>query len=192
MNSHYREKSADTEALRQRLVSLITDCQGIKRKAKRIAQGRDPRRRAEVTEVRHLAERIDYETRELFFLLPEHLRPTGVPRLSAPRTLRAPYVRPRNLAESKPGKPIPREVRWPDWTIEMILALADAYYARHGRWPDRYSGRVSETSSDTWVGIDIALRRGNRNLPGGSSLAKLLWEYRGVRTSSMLPLHSGL
>ena len=40
-----------------------------------------------------------------------------------------------------------------------------------------------------WSRIDDALIVGNRSLPGGSSLARLLAEYRGVRNRKALPTY---
>ena len=65
-------------------------------------------------------------------------------------------------------------------TIKQILAWADAYKAASGDWPKQDSGQVTGTNK-TWGGINSALSRGNRGLPSGSSLAKLLSEHRGVR-----------
>ncbi len=71
-----------------------------------------------------------------------------------------------------------------------ILAWADAYFARRRRWPDRNSGPVSGQIDLIWCGIDLALRKGNRGLPGGSSLPQLLAEQRGVRNRMRLPRFS--
>ena len=40
---------------------------------------------------------------------------------------------------------------------------------------------------EKWIGIADALARGQRNMSGGSSLAQLLAEKRGVRNRSGLP-----
>jgi hypothetical protein len=71
--------------------------------------------------------------------------------------------------------------------ISHILAWADAHHRRTGAWPNLNSGRISDTLEDTWRRVDSALRLGLRGLPGGSSLARLLAERRGVRNSSCLP-----
>ena len=65
------------------------------------------------------------------------------------------------------------------WTIPEILAWADAYHKRTGKWPLTTSGPVVGAIRGTWCAIDRALRRGSRGLPGGSSLAALLIEHRG-------------
>ena len=62
----------------------------------------------------------------------------------------------------------------PPLTVEQILAWADAYRARTGRWPTARSGPVPEAPGETWSGIDRGLRVGGRGLPGGYSLARLL------------------
>ena len=66
-------------------------------------------------------------------------------------------------------------------TVEQILGWADAYHETHGRWPDRVSGLVKGSSTETWRNIDTALCRGWRDLPGGSSIARLLEQHRGIR-----------
>jgi hypothetical protein len=70
---------------------------------------------------------------------------------------------------------------------EQILAWADAYQGRTGRWPASGSGPVEEAPGETWHGLDQALRDGLRGLPGGSSVARLLAEQRGARNRMSLP-----
>lgn len=65
----------------------------------------------------------------------------------------------------------------------QILGWARAYRRRHGRWPGQASGPVEEAPGETWAGVNTALQRGGRGLPGGSSLAKLLARRAGVRNS---------
>src|SRR5215208_3276237 len=74
-------------------------------------------------------------------------------------------------------------------TIEEILRWADAWFARHGIWPNINSGPIPETLDDTWGRIDDALRNGHRGLPkkSGLSLARLLERRRGVRNSEYPP-----
>jgi hypothetical protein len=75
----------------------------------------------------------------------------------------------------------------PDLTVEQILSWADAHHAAQGRWPGVPSGRVAAAPGETWNGIDSALASGGRGLPGGSSLARLLAERRGVRNRAAPP-----
>ncbi|MBW3541452.1 MAG: hypothetical protein KY476_14390 [Planctomycetes bacterium] len=77
----------------------------------------------------------------------------------------------------------------PQLYVEQILEWADAYFARHGRWPNINSGRIPQTMDDTWARIDDGLRGGHRGLPkdSGWSLARLLNEFRGVRNSEYPP-----
>ncbi len=70
---------------------------------------------------------------------------------------------------------------------EQILAWSDAHFARTGEWPVKDTGVISEAPDEKWIRIDDALRRGLRGLQGGSSLAQLLDEHRGVRNSKQLP-----
>ena len=75
----------------------------------------------------------------------------------------------------------------PDLSVEQILTWADAYHARHGRWPKAPSGPVDGAPGETWSGIQHALHRGKRGLPQGSSLPRLLAEHRGARNHLDLP-----
>ncbi len=76
----------------------------------------------------------------------------------------------------------------PPFTIRRVLAWADAFHARNGgRWPTGKSGPISEAPGETWRAVDKALIRGRRGFPGGSSLARLLAERRGVRNHMGLP-----
>jgi len=83
--------------------------------------------------------------------------------------------------------PIPRIIRYPDLEITQILIWADAYYARHEKWPSKNSGSVAEAPGTTWCAIDLALKRGNRGLARGSSLSRLLQEWRSARNIHDLP-----
>ena len=71
-------------------------------------------------------------------------------------------------------------------TEEQILVWADSHKDRTGKWPTVKSGPIFEVPGETWLGIYHALRKGVRNLPGGSSLAQLLDERRGVRNKQDL------
>lgn len=75
----------------------------------------------------------------------------------------------------------------PDFTLGQILAWADAHYERHGRWPSGHGGAIDDARDETWTAVRIALMRGTRGLPGGTTLARLLAERRGVRNHGDLP-----
>src|SRR5437588_513518 len=75
----------------------------------------------------------------------------------------------------------------PPFTIDQILAWADHHFAQSGRWPTAKSRRIPGSLGENWRRVDSALRLGLRGLPGGSSLAQLLAENRGVRNKSELP-----
>ncbi len=70
--------------------------------------------------------------------------------------------------------------------VGQILEWDDAHRERTGKWPTATSGKV-EGVPETWKGIDAALRKSRRGLPGGSSLPLLLGEHRGRRDKSRLP-----
>src|SRR5262245_53072503 len=78
--------------------------------------------------------------------------------------------------------------RKPPLTEALILAWADAHFQRTGAWPKMHAGLVREGPlGENWRKIDNALRYGLRELPGGSSLAQLLDQQRGVRNVHDLP-----
>jgi hypothetical protein len=77
--------------------------------------------------------------------------------------------------------------RLPDLTVPQVLAWADSHHARTGRWPIAKSGPIPEAPGEPWHGVDNALARGRRGLPGGSSLPRLLQEHRGARNLKDLP-----
>jgi hypothetical protein len=49
-----------------------------------------------------------------------------------------------------------------------------AHRKRTGRWPTALSGPVVEAPGETWRGVEMALVQGQRGLPKGSSLARVL------------------
>lgn len=75
----------------------------------------------------------------------------------------------------------------PKLTIAQILQWADAHYKKTGKWPKTTSGEVLDAPGEKWGNIENALRQSRRGLPGGSSLAQLLAENRGVRNHVALP-----
>jgi hypothetical protein len=75
----------------------------------------------------------------------------------------------------------------PPLTEDQILAWADAHRERTGMWPSRKSGNVLSAPDEKWQNIDAALRQGQRDLPGDSSLPKMLAEHRGVRNAGNPP-----
>jgi hypothetical protein len=68
----------------------------------------------------------------------------------------------------------------PPLTEEQISSWAEAHFQRTGTWPTIESGPVADAPGEIWRNVDMALREGRRQLPGGSSLARLL-ENLGVR-----------
>jgi hypothetical protein len=68
----------------------------------------------------------------------------------------------------------------PQLSKEQILVWADAHHECNGKWPKADSGPILGAQRETWSGINHALRRGSRGLPGKSSLARLLADERQV------------
>ncbi len=83
------------------------------------------------------------------------------------------------LLEEKRGKQ--HRLHLSLYTLELILQWADLHFERVGKWPVTLSGPIPESPGDTWAGVNAALDKGSRGLPGGSSLALLLEEQRGKR-----------
>jgi len=75
----------------------------------------------------------------------------------------------------------------PQYTIAQILKWADAHRARTGSWPHNEDGPIDATKGETWWAVDMALRHGQRGMPGGSSLARLLAAKRGVKNPGARP-----
>lgn len=75
----------------------------------------------------------------------------------------------------------------PPFTVEQILAWADAHHARTGGWPGGKSGPIADAPGETWTAVEQALAGGLRGLPGGDTLARLLARHRGKRNRKALP-----
>jgi hypothetical protein len=75
----------------------------------------------------------------------------------------------------------------PPFTLDQILGWADAHHARTGEWPLDVTGPISDAPGETWRAVNRALQKGRRGLPGGSTLARLLEEHRGVRNHLHAP-----
>ena len=63
-----------------------------------------------------------------------------------------------------------------DLTEKKIIKWAKAHQRKEGKLPTHRSGKVGETT-ETWRGIDAALKMGLRGLKAGSSLLKLFIKY---------------
>jgi hypothetical protein len=90
----------------------------------------------------------------------------------------------RLLAEQRQ---VPNQHQLPRLTHKQVLAWADAHHKSTDSWPTSKSGPVANTLGEKWRALDTALRLGLRGLPGGSSLAQLLAQERGVRNIQQLP-----
>jgi hypothetical protein len=77
----------------------------------------------------------------------------------------------------------------PHLRTAQIVRWADAHFARTGQWPHAGSGPIPDAPGETWSAVQHALHRGSRGLSGGSSVAQLLRQRRGVgRVVSRQPL----
>ena len=98
-----------------------------------------------------------------------------------------------NASAQRPRR-APRRLRrrWPKprLTIAKILQWADEFHRQRGRWPHHFDGRITGAGEDTWSRINDALAQGYRGLTGKSSLARLLFLRRGVRSPRNVPVLS--
>ena len=76
--------------------------------------------------------------------------------------------------------------RQPPLSADQILAWADSYHVRTGKWPRVNSGKIPGTS-ETWDAVHRALSEGRRGLPGGETLVHFLSTRRKLRTKVTLP-----
>jgi hypothetical protein len=75
----------------------------------------------------------------------------------------------------------------PPLTAGQILAWAEAHRMAHGRWPTRGSGPVTTAPGETWCGVNWALYRGRRGLPGGQTLGRLLATHPTAQRRPLTP-----
>jgi hypothetical protein len=76
--------------------------------------------------------------------------------------------------------------RLPPLTEAQILRWIKAHHRRTGTWPRGDSGPISGTNGETWAAVEVALNHGQRGLPGGATLPRLLAEHFGVRNPGQL------
>jgi hypothetical protein len=91
---------------------------------------------------------------------------------------------PRLLAEQRGVR---NKTSAPPLSEALVLEWADDHFRRTGRWPVVLSGPVLAAPAERWTGINVALARGLRGLPGGTTLARLLSARRNVRNHMALP-----
>lgn len=75
----------------------------------------------------------------------------------------------------------------PSLTVKKILSWIDAHRNDTGEWPGELSGPIQAAPGESWGMVNKALSYGLRGLAGGSSIARLLTEHRGVRSIAHLP-----
>jgi hypothetical protein len=77
--------------------------------------------------------------------------------------------------------------RPPPLSLVGIRKWADEHHRDTGCWPNTGSGPVRSNRNEPWRRIDRALRDGDRGLPGGDSLPRLLARERDARNHKALP-----
>jgi len=80
-----------------------------------------------------------------------------------------------------------RRANLPKFTIDQILQWADLHFESHGAYPITTDGIIEAAPSEKWSSVDSALQTGNRGLPGGTTLSRLLHERRGKYYQASLP-----
>jgi hypothetical protein len=74
----------------------------------------------------------------------------------------------------------------PKLNVRDLVKWVRTHHRRTGQWPNEKSGAVRDAPGETWLAIDMSLRKGRRGLSGGSSLARLLENRFGVRNMANL------
>ncbi|MDB5310849.1 MAG: hypothetical protein JWO38_5051 [Gemmataceae bacterium] len=72
----------------------------------------------------------------------------------------------------------------PPLAAEQIREWIMAHFRRTGGWPSRKGGPIPDAPGETWIAVDQALYRGQRGMPGGSSLPKVIEECRVAHAGS--------
>jgi superfamily II DNA or RNA helicase len=72
---------------------------------------------------------------------------------------------------------VPNKKRLPQLNVRQIRAWAEQYRKVSGAFPTKKAGQIAGTH-ETWAKVDVALARGYRGLPGGTSLANLFSQWR--------------
>ncbi len=80
-----------------------------------------------------------------------------------------------------------RQEYGPRLTEESILDLIKKYIAKYDRKPNCKTGLVEGHENLTWSALNRRLEIGDKTLPGGSSLAKLIEKELGIRDSNRPP-----
>jgi hypothetical protein len=62
----------------------------------------------------------------------------------------------------------------PALSVKQIRGWIIAHHRRTGAWPTRESGAIHDAPGETWCAADLGLKRGQRGLPGGSSLSRVV------------------
>jgi hypothetical protein len=75
----------------------------------------------------------------------------------------------------------------PKLSVSKVVQWARAHRRRTGRWPKANDGAIVGVRGETWMAVDMALRKGKRGLMHGSSLARLLASQCGVRNHQQAP-----
>jgi hypothetical protein len=76
--------------------------------------------------------------------------------------------------------------RLPDFTRDQLRGWIFEFFTKLNQYPTAESGEIPGADGDTWRTVNLALWKGYRGFPGGSSLAKFISEEFGVRNRGNL------
>jgi len=82
---------------------------------------------------------------------------------------------------------VTRRLGRPNISVEDVLFRADHHFAIYGRYPRADDGIIDLAPTENWCAVNMAMQKGHRGLPGGSTLARLLEAHRGKRNKARLP-----
>jgi superfamily II DNA or RNA helicase len=131
-------------------------------------------------------ERLADELDELRLRLGKRSPYGGKIRLPAKIKVDVPTLLLKDFEQAFYVRTVEKTTRPPPLTEKQILQWLDAHHSNRNEWPNRDSGAIEAAPGETWFNINQAMRLGLRGLPGGTSLARLLAERRGVRKNADL------
>lgn len=75
----------------------------------------------------------------------------------------------------------------PKLSVPQIVKWARQHHERTGIWPTANIGPIDDAPGESWMAIDMSLRKGRRDVGPGSSLAQLLTKECGVPNCQQRP-----
>ncbi|MBN9518064.1 hypothetical protein J0H58_06025 [bacterium] len=76
------------------------------------------------------------------------------------------------------GRGVRNRLALPLLSEAKVLAWAEVHRSRAGRWPRVHEGPIEDAAGETWSGVNAAMVKGARGLPGGVALHQFLAALR--------------